>query len=210
MNDFKLKVLLYTNGSYQAFSAAVYTANLLHNNPNLHLTILQVQDVDRGSMGVKYSWTELRLKYKGCRWACSSDTDSSWINTWPDRPDSKWLKQILHDSDLELRKQYDALLAKTNNILSKRNQNVHHQRLCLNTSYAETSHSSETVETIIDYATKNLFDLIIIGTRGLSRLNRMISGSLSHDLLNKSTIPVLLINKLPQQFIEGYLSASGS
>ncbi|SPF44129.1 Universal stress family protein [Candidatus Desulfosporosinus infrequens] len=210
MNDSKLKVLLYTNGSYQAFSASVYTAKLLQNNPNLHLTILQVQDVDEGSKGGKYSWTELRFKYKSCRWTCSSDLDKSWMNIWPDSPDSKWLKQILHDSDLELRKQYVALLAITNNIFSKRKENVHHQKLCLNTSFSETSKPSETVETIVDYATKNLYDLIIIGTRGLSRLQRVIFGSLSHDLLNKSTIPVLLIEKLPRTFIDGYLSASES
>jgi len=210
MNDSKLKVLLYSDGSYQAFSAAVYTATLLQNTPNMHLTILQVQEKDGGSMGMKYSWTELRPKYKRYYWECSPDTDYSWIDTWPVRPDSKWIKHILDESDPEIKRQYNEILAKTNNIFSKRTQNVHLQTLCLNTCFSETSDVSETVEMIVDYTTKNLFDLIIIGTRGLSTLKGVIFGSFSHEVLNKSTIPVLLIKKLPQEFIDSYLSESES
>lgn len=206
MSDSKLKVLLYSDGSHQAFSAAVYTATLLQNTPNMQLTILQVQETDEGSRGVKYSWTELRPKYKRYYWGCSSGTDYSWIDSWPVTPDSEWIKHVLDESDPKIKKQYDEILAKTNNIFLKRKENVHHQMLCLNTSFSETSDTSETVKMIVDYATKNLLDLIIIGTRGLSTLNGVIFGSLSHNVLNKSTIPVLLIKKLPQEFIDSYLS----
>ena len=45
MNDFKFNVVLFSDGSHQAFSAAVYTATLLKKIPNMHLTIMQLQEV---------------------------------------------------------------------------------------------------------------------------------------------------------------------
>ncbi|SPF56959.1 Universal stress family protein (fragment) [Candidatus Desulfosporosinus infrequens] len=74
--------------------------------------------------------------------------------------------------------------------------------------YSETSLTeiSDTVDMILDYANKNAFNLIVMGTRGLSSLKGLIFGSLAHTVLNRSIIPVLLIKKLPQNFIDDYLS----
>ena len=47
-----------------------------------------------------------------------------------------------------------------------------------------------------------------MGTRGLSSLKGLIFGGLAHKVLNKSAIPVLLIKKLPQEFIDSFLSDS--
>lgn len=205
MNESKQKVLLYSDGSHQALTAAIYTARFLQETPNMQLTILQVKDKDLGPMGVKYSWTELRLKYKKNYQLYSADP-YSWIDTWPVSPQAKWLKHIFAVSDPEImEKQYTEILAKTNHIFSESGRNVQHQTLCLNVSFSEESDRSERVETIIDYAAKNLFNLIVIGTRGFCAFQRMIYGSLSYELLNKSPIPVQLIKKLSQDFIEGYL-----
>lgn len=207
MNDSELKVLLYTDGSYQAFSAAVYTAILLKKIPNMNLTILQLQEEDDGSQGMEYSLTELRPKYKRYHWDCSTETNYSLVDTWPVNPDSKWIEHVLDKSEQE---NYSEILAKTNDIFSKRKQNVHSHKLCLNISFAETADTSEIVQTIVDYATTNLFDMVIIGTRGHSAINGLLFGSLSHDVLNQSPIPVLLIKKLPQEYIDSFLSDSES
>ena len=46
---------------------------------------------------------------------------------------------------------------------------------------------------IIDFAQKEKFDLIVIGSRGLSPLKRMILGSVANSVVNKSKIPVLVV-----------------
>ncbi|ODA39279.1 universal stress protein [Desulfosporosinus sp. BG] len=181
MDDFKFKVLLYSDGSHQAFSAAVYTANLLKLMPNMYLTVVQVHERDEVSMEKKYSW----------------------IDTWPVSPTSEWMKHVLDESDTETTSEYHEILNKTNAIFLKRELNVSHQELY---SDSKISEISDTVDVILDYATKNSFELIVMGTRGLSSLKGLIFGSLAHNVLNKSEIPVLLIKKLPQDFIDDYLS----
>ena len=46
---------------------------------------------------------------------------------------------------------------------------------------------------IIDFAQKEKFDLIVIGSRGLNPIKKMILGSVSNSVVNKSKIPVLVI-----------------
>jgi len=46
---------------------------------------------------------------------------------------------------------------------------------------------------IIDFSQKGKFDLIVIGSRGLSPLKRMILGSVANSVVNKSKIPVLVV-----------------
>jgi len=176
MTDFK--VLLYSDGSHQAFSAAVYTATLLMNVPNMSLTVVRVHESDEVSM----------------------ETEYSWIDTWPVSPTSEWMKHVLDESDTETTSEYHKILTRTNAIFSKSELNVNHQEL-----YSSTE-ISDMVDVILEYATKNSFELIIMGTRGLSSLKGLIFGSLAHTVLNKSVIPVLLIKKLPQDFIDSYLS----
>ncbi|OLN27704.1 hypothetical protein DSOL_4423 [Desulfosporosinus metallidurans] len=43
-----------------------------------------------------------------------------------------------------------------------------------------------------------------MGTRGLTTLKGLIFGCLAHNVLNRSPIPVLLVKKLPQEFIDNY------
>lgn len=170
----EFKVLLYSDGSAQSFSAAVYTATLLKNMPNMNLTIVQVQENAGGSLGPEYSW----------------------LDTWPATPTSEWMERVINESDSATKRQYAEILAKTKEIFSQREFNVKYQVI-----YASTS-ISDTVDAILDFATKNRTELIIMGTRGLTALKGLIFGSLAHNVLNKSGIPVLLIKKLPQEFID--------
>lgn len=209
MSGTEFKVMLYSDGSHQAFSAAVYTATLLKNMPNMQLTIVQLQECDdENGPETEYSWKELRPKYKRYFWGHSNGAEYSWIDTWPAKPTSDWMKHVLEESRAETRKQYDRILQKTNEIFTKKSLSINHQEFCTRTSVSDTPDINETVGMLIDYATKNSFQLIIMGTRGLSNFQGLIFGSLAHTMLNKSGIPVLLIKKLPEDFIRDYLEDS--
>jgi len=175
-------VLLYSDGSHQAFSAAVYAANLFKTIPNMHLTVMQVRERDEGSL----------------------ETSQGWIDTWPVSPTSEWIKHVMDASDPETKKHYHEILTKTNEIFFKKDHKVNHQ-----VSYA-SNNISDVSDVILDYATKNPFSLLIVGTRGLSTINGLIFGSFAHNLLNKATLPVLLIKKLPQEFIDSYMTNTES
>ncbi|SHI38168.1 universal stress protein [Desulfosporosinus lacus] len=177
MSDSKFNVLLYSDGSQQAFSAAVYSANLLRKMPNMQLTIVQVQESDEGSMGVEYSW----------------------IDTWPVSPTSEWMKRVI-ESDTNVRSLYNDILTTTNGIFTERVKDVNHHVIYCNPSITDT------VDALLEYAEKKHFKLIIMGTRGLTTLKGLIFGCIAHNVLNRSPIPVLLIKKLPQDFIDSYCS----
>ncbi len=46
---------------------------------------------------------------------------------------------------------------------------------------------------IIDYGEKNNFDVIVIGSRGHGKVKTVLLGSVSHNVLHNSKIPVLII-----------------
>ena len=46
---------------------------------------------------------------------------------------------------------------------------------------------------IIDFAAKNKFDIIVIGARGLGSVKEAFLGSVSHAVVHKSKIPVLVV-----------------
>lgn len=179
MSDSKFKVLLYSDGSHQAFSAAVYTATLLQKMPNMHLAVAHIQENNDPASEPVYSW----------------------LKSWPSTPTSEWMKHVFDDSDPETKRQFNQILLKTNEIFSKKDLHVRHQAL-----YAKSESISDTAKVIIDYAIKDSCKLIIMGTRGLSTFKGLVYGSLAHHVLDDSPIPVLLIKKLPQYFIDSYLS----
>ncbi|TGE31632.1 universal stress protein [Desulfosporosinus sp. Sb-LF] len=174
MNEFKFNVLLYSDGSQQAFSAAVYAANLLENMPNMHLTVAQIHE--------------------------DSVAEYAWIDTWPISPTSEWFKRAIDESDTSTQIQYNEILSKTTEVFSERALDISHHVIHSNSSIADT------VDALLNYATKNPFKLIIMGTRGLTTLKGLIFGCLAHNVLNNSPIPVLLVKKLPQDFIDRYCS----
>jgi len=175
-NSDVLKVLLYSDGTQHSFSAAVYAANLFYSIPNMQLTVLHVQEGVEGYKDVSSDLTELRST----------------------NPDLDWVKHLMGEADSEKIMQYSEILAKTNEIFLERGHNVKQHVIYSKTSISDIS------KAILSYATNNEFRLIIMGTRGLTSLKGLISGSLAHNVLNKSAIPVLLIKKLPQEFIDRY------
>ena len=174
MPEVTFNVLLYVSGSEHSFSAAVYAATLLNHLPNIQLTVVQVQDSIDGTMG--------------------SD-DYNWLDIWPVTPNAAWMKKILSEADHETQKEYQGILLRTNEIFSQKGLNVKHEILVANNNIIDVA------ETIIDYAAKNSIKMIIMGTRGLTDIKGLVLGSFAHTMLNRSPIPVLLIKKLPQEFI---------
>ncbi len=182
MQKSKFNVLLYFDGSQQSFSAAVYTATLFMNIPDMHLTVVEVQQSDEDSLG----------------------TDSNWKETWPVNHNADWMKILIDEADDITKNQVDKILKKTNDVFTLRGNDISHQVIYCNPSIADTA------DALVEYAAKKRFKLCIMGTRGLTSLKGLIHGSLAHSVLNKSTIPVLLIKKLSQEFIDGYCSESNS
>ena len=180
MNNSNLfKVLLYFDGSQHSFSAAVYAANLLNRIPNMHLTVLHVLENIEGSKQDDYNLMEI----------------------WSTDPNSDWVRSLLEKVELNQSSEYSEIIAKTNEIFSESGYDVNQQVIYAN------SNIPDIVEAIVDYATKKEFKLIIMGTRGLTSLKGLIYGSLAHRVLNKSDIPVLLIKKLPQDFVDSFCSS---
>ncbi|SPF54532.1 conserved hypothetical protein [Candidatus Desulfosporosinus infrequens] len=195
-------VLLYSDGSQQALSAAVYTATLLKNMPNMDLTIVQIKESNEGTMGTEYSWKELRKKFKRYYWGYAQGTETGWIEHWPVGPRTGWLSLVSNESNLEINCHHDEVLRKIKNIFSKNKNNIKHQILYSNTSISD---ATNTADLILDYATKNSFGLIIMGEQESTTPNWLHFGNLPQTVRNKSTIPVVLVKKLPEDFVDTYL-----
>jgi len=54
-------------------------------------------------------------------------------------------------------------------------------------------------DTLVDYASNNGFDLIVMATHGRSGLARWVVGSVADKILHCSTVPVLLIRSASQE-----------
>ncbi|MBU4532992.1 MAG: universal stress protein [Eubacteriales bacterium] len=48
-------------------------------------------------------------------------------------------------------------------------------------------------ESIVDYATRHQYDLIVAGTRGRRNLDNLILGSVAHKLVHLSSVPLMLV-----------------
>lgn len=47
--------------------------------------------------------------------------------------------------------------------------------------------------TIVEYANKNDFDLLVIGSRGLNVFQEMVLGSVSHKVVKRANCPVMVV-----------------
>lgn len=47
--------------------------------------------------------------------------------------------------------------------------------------------------TIVEYANRNAFDLVVIGSRGLNVLQEMVLGSVSHKVMKRVNCPALIV-----------------
>jgi len=169
-NSNKVKVLLYSDGSKHSFSAAAYTAALVKSLPNLKVTVVQVQECGEDSRPVDRQ--------------IDDELDNKSASSLAD-----WLKRVINESNSADKSMYNEILNKTNGIFFEKGLNVNHQVL-----YSDTT-ISDTVDVILDYATNRSFEFIIMGTRRLTTLKRLFFGCLAQSVLNKSSIPVMLIKK---------------
>lgn len=62
-----------------------------------------------------------------------------------------------------------------------------------NLSYEIKMLRGEPGPTIVDYANKRNFDLVIVGSRGLNSLQEMVLGSVSHKVAKRVECPVLIV-----------------
>jgi nucleotide-binding universal stress UspA family protein len=46
---------------------------------------------------------------------------------------------------------------------------------------------------IVEYANKNFFDIVVIGSRGLNSLQELVLGSVSHKVAKRANCPVLIV-----------------
>ncbi|HIW31751.1 MAG TPA: universal stress protein [Candidatus Paenibacillus intestinavium] len=74
-------------------------------------------------------------------------------------------------------------------ILNDAKKELAKQGLDVETHYTEGS----APRLIVAYATKEQFDLIVIGSRGLGNIKEMMLGSVSHKVSKLSTCPVLIV-----------------
>ncbi|WP_047980457.1 universal stress protein [Ornithinibacillus contaminans] len=47
--------------------------------------------------------------------------------------------------------------------------------------------------TIVNYANKNDYDIVVIGSRGLNTFQEMVLGSVSHKVAKRASCPVLIV-----------------
>lgn len=47
--------------------------------------------------------------------------------------------------------------------------------------------------TIVEFANKEQFDMLVIGSRGLNSLQEMVLGSVSHKVVKRANCPVLIV-----------------
>lgn len=180
MNDSNsLKVLLYSDGTKHSFTAAIYVANLFYSIPNMNLTVLYIHENVEGSI----------------------EGDYNLLEAWSTNPHLNGERQLVEEADLDNTMQYSEIITKTNRIFAERGRKVNQKVIYANYNIPDT------VDAILGYATNHGFELIIMGTRGPTSLKGLIYGSLAHSVLNKSDIPVLLIKKLPPEFVDRYCSS---
>ena len=72
------------------------------------------------------------------------------------------------------------------------------QKIAKRTSYENTNITWEVLpgraaESIVDYATKNSIDLIVIATHGRSGVSRWVWGSIADRILRSACVPVLMV-----------------
>ena len=70
---------------------------------------------------------------------------------------------------------------------------VEEQLRAENLSYEMIVLRGEPGPTIIEYANKEAFDMLIIGSRGLNTLQEMVLGSVSHKVVKRVKCPVLIV-----------------
>jgi nucleotide-binding universal stress UspA family protein len=77
--------------------------------------------------------------------------------------------------------------------LSKLEREAKRQGVPFHGDIVVDQHWSSEAGIINEYASKNNYDLIVIGSRGRSKFKRLVTGGVSTAVINSSKIPVLVV-----------------
>jgi nucleotide-binding universal stress UspA family protein len=77
--------------------------------------------------------------------------------------------------------------------LSKLEREAKRQEVSFRGDIVVDQYSSSEAGVINEYASKNNYDLIVIGSRGRSKFKRLMTGGVSNAVVNSTQIPVLLV-----------------
>ncbi len=83
----------------------------------------------------------------------------------------------------------ESMLEETEKMLETAEQKLKSQAV----SYQITTIEGLPAKTIVDFAKKKKSDLIVIGSRGLNGFKELVLGSVSHNVVQHSDIPVLVV-----------------
>lgn len=169
----KFYVLLYVDESPSAFFAVIYAAILMMNMPDMHLTVVNLQESKGTSLDIP-----------------------NGISSWPISPTSDWLKDVIVRADSATKTKCLEMLTKANDVFSARAVDVYHQVIYCNPNIPDS------VDALLDYSRKKSIELLVMGTGELGTLKGLIFGSLAHTLQNRSAIPVLLVKNLSENFLD--------
>ncbi len=86
----------------------------------------------------------------------------------------------------QIRKQYEEEVAEMRKSVEEKLHNIHNE-----TKWVELN--GYPAKMIIEYGEEHRCDLIVIGSRGLSDFKEMFLGSVSHNVVQRSSIPVLIV-----------------
>lgn len=77
--------------------------------------------------------------------------------------------------------------------MSKIEQEAKSQGVPFRGEIVDDTDSSSEAGVITDYAQRNDFDLIVIGSKGRSKLKRLLTGGVSSAVVNNANIPVFVV-----------------
>lgn len=107
---------------------------------------------------------------------------------------------FIPQSQVEIISVIDLLKAKTEilhgELKQKRQQALEEIKSCFEKkqiAYQLKIERGDPGPTIVDYANKNNFNLVVIGSRGLNSLQEMVLGSVSHKVAKRVHCPVMII-----------------
>ncbi|OLS37052.1 universal stress protein [Alkalihalophilus pseudofirmus] len=94
--------------------------------------------------------------------------------------------------------------SKSDVLKNKSKMEIEHNRKAMLTRYEEklASHNiqyethirnGEPGPTIVEFANENEYDVVVLGSRGLNKLQSMVLGSVSHKVAKRVSAPVLIV-----------------
>lgn len=92
-------------------------------------------------------------------------------------------EDVLHNPDRAVVEEKRKIrLQPVTNMLEEENLNFRYEKLL-----------GEPGPAIVEYANKNDFDIVVVGSRGLNGLQEMVLGSVSHKVAKRVKAPVLIV-----------------